>query len=1080
MNAPTGTVTIVFTDIEDSTALWERHGRAFESCLSRHNEILRELIAANAGYEVKTEGDAFMVAFQRAGDAITFARQAQLKLHDETWPDPIAVLVRMGMHTGEPIAQPDPASGRTDYFGPVVNRAARVGAAGHGGQILLSEATCNAARDAFGDAIVTELGEHLLKGMERPEKIFQLTPPRLAHRSFAPLQTISALQTNLPPQSTSFIGRRREVEELLAMLAPRKGDSSAQTKLLRARPHQHPDLSAGVISLIGPGGTGKTRLALRVGTEALDRYDGGVWFADLSAARGATDAAAEVAHALGVRLAGNDDPVEAVANVLQFRRPMLLVLDNFEQLAAHSDVLVGEWRRRAPHVTFMITTRALLGLKGEQEYELRPMSAPEGDDVTPEQLMRFESVALFVQRAQEADKRFQLDDRNAADVARICTDLEGIPLAVELAASRVKLMKPAQIVKRLEKKFELLKSTRRDTGMRQRTLYDALEWSFDLLTDWERSAFLQCCAFQGGFLLEAAESVTDLSAFPDAPDALDALQSLREKSLLRTEQGELETRFMMYKPIHDFGLNRLARFAERDALSRRHLAFFIDYAEHWAARLHTEDEVEALDRLDDERANLYEAFKYARDNDATEAVARLALATAELLLMRGPASLREEFVDAGIAAAGDDPALRVRLHVAQARARHEVSNYAQSLESAETAAALAADQAPEVQATAYRQLSHGLWMMSRFDDSSRAAATAFEKAEQSGSPLLLSQSYGTLGIMSVGVHDYDQAVKHLTRAIELADEIGDLSGSANHLSNLGLVQGRLRLHLEALNTYARAKEIFDRLGNRTGSARMIANAGAQHQLLKRFDKARAAYEEGMRINRETGHKHGVATCAGNLGMLLTSLGNTDEARPYLEEALRLSLDIGALPLIQDHYGQWARWYESQGDIENALKYWQLSVEYDRKLNDLNKLAGNLSNVAFHLFFTGKHEEAFAAFKEARRICGQHGNERDKRRVEGSEARCRYQLGDLDQAEQLLRKALSLVTDAGLRDPGDLLIYNSLLAEIREQKDDPTGAREFAALALQAAEAADADSNTLHNSGKEALAVARRIAAHASS
>ena len=1072
MTAPTGTVTIVFTDIEDSTALWEKHGSAFETCLARHNEILREALSANSGYEVKTEGDAFMVAFQRAADAIQFAQQAQLKLDAELWPEDVTVLVRMGMHTGEPIAQPDPASGRTDYFGPVVNRAARVSAAGHGGQILLSEAAHNAARDTFGDAIVSELGEHLLKGLERAERIFQVLPPALAGRKFAPLMTVSAAQTNLPAQNSSFIGRKQEVDELLAMLAPRKGDSSAQTKLLRQHQYHHADQSAGVISLIGPGGTGKTRLALQVGSEAMDRYDGGVWFADLSAAKGMNDAASEVAHALGVRLTGNDDPVEAIGNVLQFRKPMLLLLDNFEQLAGFSDELVGEWRRRAPHITFMITTRALLGLKGEQEYELRPLSAPDSPDFEPERLMQFESVALFVQRAQEADKRFKLDKKNAADVARICADLEGIPLAVELAASRVKLMKPAQIVKRLEKKFELLKTTRRDTGMRQRTLYDALEWSFDLLNDSERSAFMQACAFQGGFLLEAAEEVIDLSDFEDAPDVLDALQSLREKSLLRTDEGEFETRFMMYKPIHDFGRNRLAKLGDRNALSRRHLAHFVSYAEQWAESLHTEDEVEALDRLDEERANLYEAFRFALKQDDQENTARLTLAVSELLITRGPVDMREEIIMAGVKAAGDDAELAVPLIIAQSRALHEVSNYEASFKAAERAMSMVGDLPALEKARTYRQLCHAVWMASRFEEATKLAHQAFEFAEQSGDKLVISQAYGTLGIMAVPRAEFEEAADYLRKAIGLAEEVGDLSGSANHLSNLGLVLGRMERREEALDTYARARAIYEKLGNRTGYARMVANSGAQHQVLGRYDEARRCYEQAMQINRETGHKHGVATAAGNMGMLLSQrLKRNDEARPYLEEALKLSLEIGAMPLIQDHYAQWARWYEADGDLESALKYWHLAVETDRKLNDMRALSMNLGNVACFQHTTGRRDEAYETFAQARAIAEEHGRERDLRRVVAGEGMCRLNDGELELGEKLLREAAAMATELNEWDAADLALYLGTLAELREKAGDMTDARQFAEQAVNVL--ADETIN-LSEATTKALTNARRI------
>ena len=1068
MSAPTGTVTIVFTDIEDSTRLWERHAADFEACLARHNEIMRAYIAAHGGFEVKTEGDAFMVAFARAGDAVQFALNTQLALDAEPWNEQVGkLLVRMGMHSGEPIIGKDP-DGRTDYFGPVVNRAARVAGAGHGGQILLSDASHAAAQEGLGDALVSDLGDHLLKGLERPERIHQLLPSNMRDRAFAPLQTASAQQTNLPAQGSSFIGREREVEELLAMLAPKPNQHSAATKLLRQQ-NVHASDQAGVITLVGPGGTGKTRLALRVGSEALNRYEGGVWFADLSACRESGDAAGEVATALGVRLTGKDDARDAVGNVLQYRKPLLLILDNFEQLASDSDALVGEWRRRAPQVTFMVTTRAVLGLDGEREYELSPLRAPDNPDLSPDELLKYESVVLFVARAQEADKRFKLDDKNAADVARICADLEGIPLAVELAASRVKLMKPAQIVKRLEKKFELLKSTRRDTGMRQRTLYDALEWSYDLLNEWERSAFLQACVFQDGFLLEAAEQVIDLSEFEDAPDVLDALQSLREKSLLRTLEGEFETRFGMYKPIHDFGENRLRKFSGTEELGKRHTQHFVEYAELWAESMHTPEELEALDRLDDERANLYEAFRRADKAEDAESVSRLALAMSELLMTRGPVQMREQLLKRGVECAVDQER-RVRLLIARSRSAYEVSDYDPTLAFAQQGVEESKGLSAGLRASAHRQLCHALWLLARFDEADVHAKEMFKLAEEDGDKLLLSHAHSTMGIMVFPREDYAEGAERFQRAFELAEEVGDESGGANYLSNLGLMLGRLARREEALAIYARARDIFKRLGNRTGYARMIANAGAQYQQMDDYEQARECYERAIAINRETGHKHGVASASGNLGMLLTQkLFRLKEAKPYIEEALKTSLEIKSPLLIHDHYSQWACWNEFSDDSVEAEKYWRLTYEYDEKLNQTNaKKADHLGKLAYHMHMNGKLEESIATFAEARAL---ENGEKTKRYLDAIEAEGYYRHGDDARAIGLFTSAAEGDKIYDRYHQADRVVWESKLARMHERAGNMAMAKLHARRSLEFAAGVE---TIFTNTAIESVNESRRI------
>ncbi|MEX0585175.1 MAG: protein kinase, partial [Pirellulales bacterium] len=310
----------------------------------------------------------------------------------------------------------------------------------------------------------------------------------------------AAPQTNLSTSATSFIGRRHELDELSKLLI---------------------DPQAWLVTLIGPGGIGKTRIAQQVGRELLPQFPGGCWFAELEEARTAPGIAHAVAQAFGVPLTGSEPPEQVVANVLEYRRPLLLILDNFEQAVAFAQATVGLWRGRAPHVRFLATSRSPLGLAGERHFELGPLSAPTAGPARPTEVAAFDSVKLFRERACEVSPEFVLDDENSQAVAQICHELEGIPLAVELAAARIKVLRPVQIASKLGQKFQLLQSSRRDLAPRQQTLQGAIDWSYTLLGDWEQQAFMQCSVFRGGFSLEAAEAVIDLASFPQAPLTMD-------------------------------------------------------------------------------------------------------------------------------------------------------------------------------------------------------------------------------------------------------------------------------------------------------------------------------------------------------------------------------------------------------------------------------------------------------------------------------------------------------------------------------------------------------------------------------
>lgn len=973
---PAGTVTLVFTDIQDSSRLWEQHGRNFEPVLALHNELMRRQIAAHGGYEVKTEGDAFMVAFADALAAARFCTATQLALAGAAWPAQVGeVMVRMGAHTGEPIVSSDPASGRTDYLGPVVNRAARVAAAGHGGQVLLSESALKHARLPEAEFSVTDLGEHRLRGLELPERLYQVLPPELAGRRYPPLNTVSSLPTNLAPQASSFIGRGHELAELCELLAPRKSRGSGRhagtspgTKLLRGPGGNVAREVSRLVALTGPGGTGKTRLALRAGHELLDRFEGGVWFVDCSAATDSAGVAHATAAALGLRLTGKDDPVLATANVLEYRKPALLILDNFEQVAPYAADTIGTWRKRAPQISFLVTSRAVLGLQGEQQYELAPLTPPPRQ-VGPADLdaMRgCESVALFVERAREADPRFELDAANLADVCAICRELDGLPLALELAASRVRMLQPAQMVKRLGRKFELLKSSRRDLSPRQQTMYGAVEWGFELLNEWERQAFLQACVFHEGFLLEAAEAVIDLSACADAPDVLDALQSLREKSLLRAVDAEQETRFLMYRPILEFGLERWrdAPAETRDALAARHARHYAEYAWSWAGRMEGPRELEALNRLEAERENIVAAVETAVAANDAESAARAALGLWELLLVRGPVDLRARVLDAALGLA-QDAAWQARLLTARARACQEVGLQKENLELCDRAVQTARAAAePEILAEALIQAANAQWHVSEGGRAAQCAREAIEIATARRRDDLRARALGALGISLIHADDLAAAETAMAEAEALWRAIGYERGVAHNIANRGVVRGRAGDRQGALKAYEDAERLYARVGYLVGVARMVGNRGAQLQRGGELAAAIDCYRRADALARQIGAKPSIINNVSNLGMALFEQGDLAGAQRCYEESLVLARETLNRQSEAEILGRISTLAATRGEQNRAIEYRRTARAIYRALGNLRDYVTDTVNMFRTLLAAGRPQEVVHELEDA--------------------------------------------------------------------------------------------------------------------
>jgi predicted ATPase/class 3 adenylate cyclase len=545
---PTGAVTFLFTDIEGSTERWERHREAMKAAMARHDALLRSAIESHEGYVFKTVGDAFCAAFSNALDAIEAALTAQRSIAQEDWSLVDGLTVRAGLHTG----QADERDG--DYFGPVVNRVARLMSTAHGGQIILSAAVAALARESLAtDVSLVDLGKHGLKDLTEPEHVFQLTCPDL-RSEFPALRSLDARPNNLPIQLSNLIGRERDIAD-------------ARKRLDSYR----------LVTLTGAGGVGKTRLALQLGAELLNDYPDGVWFVELAALSDPELIAGAVAAVLSIRTPADRTPAEALVESLRHRQ-ILLILDNSEHILAECATLTVKILGRCPNVRMLVTSREPLHVDGECVYRVPSLAIPEsGEALDAQSLGRFGAIALFNERAVASGAHFTVSDANARVVANICRRLDGIPLAIELAAARVRVLSVSDIAQRLDDRFHLLEGGTRTALPRQRTLRALIDWSHELLAEPERVLFRRLSVFSGTFGINAATNVCTDDRIP-AGDILNLLSSLDDKSLVAAEHTSGDPRFRMLESIRDFADERLVAAGERHSFRCRHAAYYRDLA----------------------------------------------------------------------------------------------------------------------------------------------------------------------------------------------------------------------------------------------------------------------------------------------------------------------------------------------------------------------------------------------------------------------------------------------------------------------------------------------------------------------
>jgi predicted ATPase len=795
-NLPAGTVTFLFTDIEGSTRLLHELGAGgYAESLARHREALRAAFERHGGIEVDTQGDAFFVAFAEAADALAAARDAQEALSGD------AIRVRMGLHTGEPLLTDE------GYVGVDVHKAARICSAGHGGQILVSERT----KLVVADGGLRPLGLHRLKDLTAPEPLYQV-----GEGEFPPLKSLN--QSNLPVQPTPFLGREKELGEVLSLLRRENGR---------------------LLTLTGAGGSGKTRLAVQAAAEVVEEQEHGVWWVGLQAVQDPNLVVPAIASTVGAR----GDLAEYVAD-----RDMLLLLDNLEQVLGSAPAL-GELLGACPHLTLLVTSREPLHLAAEQEYPVPPF-------------VEQEAVGFFFSRARAVRPGFQDDGA----VRPICRRLDSLPLALELAAARVKALSPAQILERLDQALPLLTGGARDAPERQRTLRATISWSYELLDEAEQRLFRRLGIFAGGCALAAAEEVCDAH--------LDALQSLVDKSLLRFG----EERYLMLETIREYARGRLVESGEAPAINRRHADFFLALAE--SANLSAEgDYGRRYDLVPPEQDNLRAAIDWALAAGEVELAFRMAIALENFWVINDPFEGMRRFEALLATGAAVDPILRARALRCYSGSSHVAGRYEQALAAIEESLALF-----------------------------RAAG------DEEGVAILLHRlAVTTFQSRGLGVREL------LQESLELFRKVGSRRGEGEVIGTFGHVEFEEGNLERALELFEESAAIVGPLGFTWWEQGMLGAIAETELKLGRVEEAASQARESLALAVKIGNRQGSVLRLALLAWAAAESGQIERAGRLwgAVEAEEARGPIGQWEMVREDYARHV-FAHAGPELENAL------------------------------------------------------------------------------------------------------------------------------------------------------------------
>ncbi len=868
---PSGVVTFMFTDIEGSTLLLRELGEKYQTFMKIQNDIFRSIFTANGGSVIDTQGDSFFVVFADPKGAVKAAVEVQKETSNDAFQDrleevlgqKISLYIRMGLHTGEV------ALTEIGYIGINVHKAARICSAGHGGQVLLSNETRDLVVEFLdSDITIRDMGFHRLKDLVGHEHLYQLEIARLKNE-FPPLKSLDNRPNNLPTNPNNFIGREEQVKEITNML-----DKSR------------------LVTLAGPGGTGKTRLSIKVGENLLEAFKEGVYFVDLSNVKEDEFVASHILQTLQIKENPGIPVITTLSNYLE-QKEMLLIIDNCEQVVDGCALTISSLLKQTKKIKLIITSRELLNINSEMVYQVPPLSYPENSSfINLDELKNYESITLFIERAISSHPNLKINNENAESIISICKRLDGIPLAIELAAARAKILSPEQIDQRLSERFKLLTKNTRDAFPRQQTLKTAIDWSHDLLTEKEKVFFRRLSVFEGGWTIEAAEKIsTDYDQQRmciDEFEILDITQQLVEKSLVKSKEINGHQRYSMYQSIDEYAREKLEQSEDKEIYQGRHFDYYYKYSMNC---IKENNKLALYDICEEESSNFYVAMDYSIKNKQIKQGIDICYSLKDYWRIRSNFSIGIKWFELFLSQPIElDKIQKGRLMFELGKLSLYAGDYHKSRDVFESTLQIFKEQ------NYIKGVGGSLYYIAQiqnhFGENEKLDSTyqqILEIAKQEGNPHNISATLAQYSNFLLNLGELERAKKMLDEGLAILNKTNiklesKLEATALMQLNLGLYYKKMQLNDKAMSRFKECYETAMKYGDKNTISLSIKCMGELYLAMGNLDKAENMFKDAYKISKDIGSEKTFANAAQDLAIVYIEKDDCNKAKKFLQTA----------------------------------------------------------------------------------------------------------------------------------------------------------------------------------------------------